>query len=170
MIGIYIILAVIAVAVTWKKGDWKNWREYYPTIIFFIMGDFAYNFMFYNKPLWHYTPPIFNHTLTDFLVAVVIFPCTILLYLSKYPAKLANQVLHVLKWVGIYSLSEWLLHTLGYISYYNGWNLLWTVLFLCIMFPLLRLHYQKPLIVWPVSMILAVVALYIFKIPYDALK
>jgi len=23
----------------WKWGDWKNWREYYPTILFFIIGD-----------------------------------------------------------------------------------------------------------------------------------
>lgn len=34
------------------SGGWKKWREFYPTILYVIIGDLAYNFVFYRYDLW----------------------------------------------------------------------------------------------------------------------
>lgn len=46
-----IILVLVFVIIAWKWGDWKNWKLYYPTILFMILGDFVYIFLTYKKPL-----------------------------------------------------------------------------------------------------------------------
>lgn len=46
-----IMMGAIFIITCWKWGDWKNWKLYYPTIQFLIIGDLKANFLLYNKPL-----------------------------------------------------------------------------------------------------------------------
>lgn len=164
------LTVIIIPFIVWKWGDWKNWNKYYSTILYFIIGDLVYNFLTYNSPLWKYEPSIMNSTLADLLIAVVVFPSTVLLFLPYLPGKLTKQIIHIAKWVAIYSAIEWIYYSLGFISYHNNWNIGWSILFYFIMFSLLWLHYKRPLWVWPISMALAFLTLYIFGIPFGGMR
>lgn len=160
-----IILIIMSMFICWKYGDWRNWKLYYPTITYLIIGDLAYNILTSRMPLWSYNIKLINNISTDFLVTAFIYPCTVIMLLTYYPKLIKKQVAYVLFWVFIYSLVEYIATISDSFLYSNGWNIGWTILFNCIMFPLLYLHYKRPLWVWPISMVLASIVLYIFKIP-----
>jgi len=165
-----IILIIISSFLGWKYGDWKNWKLYYPTILYMIIGDISCDILTYRWPLWSYNIMFLNHISTDLLVIIFLYPSTIILFLTYYPKLIKKQMAYILLWVFIYSLVEYISSVLDGFSYSNGWTLGWSILFNCIMFPLLYLHYKKPLWVWPISMALALLVLYIFKIPLDLLR
>jgi hypothetical protein len=57
---------MISVCLCYKYGDWKNWKKYHATILFFILGILVCDLLTYNKPLEtldividgiHITPP-----------------------------------------------------------------------------------------------------------------
>ena len=51
------IYASIWLGMLWKRGDWRNWKKYYSTILFFILGDFIYLYLLSDHfPMWRYQP------------------------------------------------------------------------------------------------------------------
>jgi hypothetical protein len=164
-----IILNILFILACWRWGDWKRWREFYPTILYFIIGDLAYNFIFYKNSFWEYRG-LYNHTFSDFLDAFVEFPCTVILYLTYYPKKYWKQACYILLWVCIYTLIELVSWKTSNFLYFNGWNIFWTIAFNCTMFTLLKLHYKRPIIVWPISAVFVVLTMIIFKVPFNSLK
>ena len=70
MLFIYVLLFLVA-AIKW--GDWRRWRDFYPTILFFIVGDLLKNFLLYNHWLWTYKETIVfenifrNHTIINIM-------------------------------------------------------------------------------------------------------
>lgn len=162
---VLIILIIISIFLCWKYGDWRNWKLYYPTIEYLIIGDLAYNILTTRMPLWSYNIKFINNISTDFLVTALIYPCTVIMFLTYYPKLMKKQVPYILFWVFIYSSAEYIASISGSFVYSNGWTIGWSILFNGIMFPLLYLHYKRPLWVWPISMALALIVLNIFKIP-----
>ncbi|WP_408607027.1 CBO0543 family protein [Anaeromicrobium sediminis] len=156
--------------VAFKWGDLKNWKLYYPTILYFAIGDLAYNFLTCNNPLWIYESPIFTHTFSDLLVLSIAFPSFVLVFLPHYPDGFMNQIIYIGICVFICSILEYISYSLGYFSYHNGWSIWWSAILYCIAFPLLILHYKKPLLVWPISIVLALGTLLLFDIPLKILK
>ena len=161
------ILLCLSVFVTWKWGDWRHWKEYYPTILYMILADLAYVILFFDKPLWQYESPIFTSNFVESLIAFVIFPCTCLLFLPIYlKVSKIKGLVFILFWVLLYTSVEFLSMRLGYFSYHYGWNIYWSFGFNCLMFPLLILHYKKPLWVWPPSFALAFLTIYLYDLQY----
>lgn len=150
-------------------GAWKNWGKYYSTILYVIIGDLAYNFVFYNFLLWEYKK-LASHTINDLLYVLIVFPCSIILFLTYYPSKLKKQILYVLVWSGFNTTVEFISSNMGYLSYHNGWNIVWSFGFYIIAFSLIRLHYKHPLIVWPISLGLAAMTVIIFGLPFHLIK
>lgn len=165
-----IAVSVIMAAAAWKFGDYKNWRIYYPTMLYFITGDFLYSLLTYKHPLWAFESPLLNTTFSDLLICFVFFPSTLLIFLPHFPKGLKKQVPYVLLWVFSYTFIEFISFKLGYFSYHNGWSIWWSLLFNCIMFPMLRLHHSKPLAAWPISFMIAAAFLIYFKVPISNLK
>jgi cobalamin synthase len=164
------LTALIVFFIAWKWGDWKNWKIYYPTILYFIIANLVSNLLTYNHPLWQYESSLVNRTLSDLLITVVVFPSTVLLFLPYFPNKITSQITYITKWVAVYSAVEWVYYSKGFLSYHNGWNIGWSILLNFIMFPLLWLHYRKPLWTWPISMLLAFLIVIIFGIPFNSMK
>lgn len=152
----HIMSGIIWAIITYKYGDWKHYRHYYPTILFFGFGDLLYNLLFHNNLLWLYIPKFsgLSHSLINLYYILVIFPCTILLYLPHYPKTFYAQIKYILFWIVLYSALEWFFYVNGAFGYQHGWNLWWSVLLNCFMFPLLKLHHEKPLIVVPIFILL----------------
>lgn len=128
-----------------------------------------YNFVFYNHTLWTFEGLV-NHTFSTVLIDSTIFPSTVILYLSHFPKKLWESILYVLIWILPYSLWESISGKLGLYKYEHGWNLMWSISFNVLLFTMVRFHYKKPLLAWPISFALFGIYMYIFKIPFSAIK
>ena len=165
-----IIASLFFLIAAWKWGDWHNWRKYYPTIIFFLLINYAYGYITYNYPLWQFESPLLKTTLCDIFVSIVAYPSTILLFLPHYPNTLYKRIFYILMWVTLYSILEFFSFKLGFFSYHNGWNMWWSVLFNGLMFPIFRLHHQNPLYAWSFTLILAVAILLFFNFPCSSMK
>jgi len=162
-IGLSIVIS-INIFICWKYADLKNWKLFYPTIIYLMMGNITYDFLTHDFPLWSYNIKYLSHYTTDFFVILFLHPCTILIFLTYYPKLIKKHVAYLL-WIVAYSFVEYITVAIGWFSYSNGWTMGWTILFNTIIFPLLYLHYKWPLLAWPISIVLACMFLYTFKIP-----
>jgi hypothetical protein len=118
--------------------------------------------------LWEYRK-LFTHTFSDYFDAFFVAPFTIILFLSRFPVKLVHQVLYTFCWACLYTLIEYLSNVCGFIAYDNGWNILWSFGVFGLMFPLLWLHYKKPLLAWPISLGLALATLAMFGVSLDSI-
>jgi hypothetical protein len=157
-IAIWAILA----AVRW--GDWKNFKQYYPTILYVICCDFLYKIFAVNSyHLWKLQEDfLLNHFSTFFMHVLITFPLSVFLYLSTYPTPVKKQVIHILKWVFIYIFVEWIAWKCGRISYYHGWNIWWSLFFDVIMFGMIRLHFVHYLWAIPLSIVFTFFFLIVF--------
>ncbi|WP_062353130.1 CBO0543 family protein [Bacillus kwashiorkori] len=145
---IYIIFAYIFV-------DWKRWREFYPTIQFYIICNLLYNFLFYQHTLWRYkavTVSWLNHTFIDITFTFFIVPVVLMMYLQHFPRNMSKKIIYVIIWVIYFSFIEFIFEKRGLFAYENGWNAWWSVIFNIVTFIVIRLHYRNPIIAFVVSL------------------
>jgi hypothetical protein len=83
MFHIGVALLAILCALIW--GDLKNWRLYYPTILFCVLGDAIHLLITYNFTLWKYESRLFPSILTNLLVTMTVFPSFCLIFLPRHP-------------------------------------------------------------------------------------
>lgn len=158
---------IFCLLLMWRFGDWKNYKKFYSTILFMIMGDLMYNLFTYQAPTWKYNPDflLLNHTIVNLWVMITVYPATVLIYLSHFPEKKGRQILYILFWVFLYGVIE----LVGYyifdaIDHFNGWNMGWSLLFDLILFIMLPIHHKRPLLAWGLSLIVIIVLLNIFNV------
>jgi hypothetical protein len=167
----YILINIFYMLAAFKWGDWRNWKLYYPTILFFIIGDFLYNFLLYKKSMWLFHDLILpNHTTITVLAMVISYSATVLIYLGRFPEGWGKRSVWFLLWVGLYSFAEYFNSKFGFISYHNGWNMWWSVLFTGIIFFILPIHHKRPLLAWLLSIIITVSLLSIFDVKISEMK
>ncbi|WP_280523562.1 CBO0543 family protein [Neobacillus soli] len=126
------------------KGEWRNLDKYYPTLLYFAVGNLAYEYIAHVKfHLWKMNGDgLFPEIIADFIALFLIVIPAILIYLSKYPKTPKERIIHIAKWILIFTIVEWVGGKyFNAINYENGWNIWWSFLFNLCMFPMLRLHY-----------------------------
>lgn len=158
-----VVIALISIFLCFKWGDWKNWRKYYPTILFYIITDINHMLLTSKKELW-LIHGFINDTLSDYFISLVIAPCIIILFLSNYPKHIAKQVIYMLLYVVIFAANEFIANKYNGIAYYNGWNFLWTIGVYAFIFILLILHHKQPHLAWLAYLMLTGIVLFSFKI------
>lgn len=161
---VFSIFAVVLTPICWKWGNWRNWKEYYSTILYLFIGSIVCDFLLYQHPLWAFNKLTEEYPFLKIFITAVLFPSTVILYLSHLPKSGKRMVLYIILWVAIYTVVELFAYLIGDFLYFNGWNIKYTLVFNLLMFPLITLHYKKPLYVWPISMILAFALILYFKI------
>jgi hypothetical protein len=157
----------------WKWGDWRNWQKYYPTILYFIMGDLLNNFVNFKRHFWFYHGNILpNHTIVSLLIMFVTYPATVLIYLGEFPKdSILKKVLWWGLWVFAYAGIEFINERyLNLISYDNGWNFGWSVLFNMFIFILLRVHQVKPVLAWAISIVYGLFLVTMFHLSFADMK
>ncbi len=162
-----VVFGLIFLLIGWRFGDWRNLEKYYPTILYFIIGDLLYNLLTYNDPMWKYNKDwIFsNHTLSNLWIMITVYPVTVIIYLFHFPKKKINQIFYILFWVILYVLWELVnIHVFGLIDHYNGWNIWWSFLFDIIIFVMLLIHHKRPLLAWGLSIIIIIFFLKLFDV------
>lgn len=175
---LHIILLIGFLFAGWKWGDWRNWRKYYPTILFFIIGDLLYNFLLYNHPMWQFNPTfdraiLPNHTLISLSVTFITFPVKVLIYLGHYPENKSKikQLIYIFAWIVSFTVFEYTAIKIWRgLSHYNGWNMLWTFFFYVVTFVLFRLHQYRPLLTWLFAFGIITFLLIYFKVPIEKMK
>lgn len=159
------LLTLFILGITFQWGDWRHWKQYYPTILFWALGNFIYLYLTINKPLWKFTT-IIPTPLADLLMTLVIFPCVALLFLPNFPKQsVIEKILYICLWVFIFSLIEWWAFEIRHFAYFNGWRLSYSVIFNLGMFTLLQIHYKDARWAWLISLVSAVFIMTYFKIP-----
>jgi hypothetical protein len=159
-ISLFIIFAV------WRFGDWRNWEKYHSVMLYFALGNLIYNFLTAGHFLWRLDADfISNHTLTEMLYTLIVFPATSLLFICNYPKGKMKVFLHYVYWISMYAGVELVMTLTGHIEYKYGWSLVWSVGFDCLMFPMLRLYYKRPLIAYLLSVPIGIFFLWYFDIP-----
>ncbi|MGV3463745.1 MAG: hypothetical protein ACO1OT_00445, partial [Heyndrickxia sp.] len=85
MIIVAIILSISWILVAMKYGD-RNWRKYYPSMLFSSLGNALYEILCYKYPLWKMEPNGLGYSMIPILLLTLIgMPLSIWVYLSKYP-------------------------------------------------------------------------------------
>lgn len=157
---------------TWRWGDWKNWKKYYSTILFLMLGSFYYIAIYHNYPLWRYEPlPPLNHILSNStLIALsinfIVFPCTTIIYLGNYPHG-KEKYLYVAMWIGLYILIETIMFFVHGITYHNGWNLAWSFVFNIVLFSTIRFHFLRPWLGWVSGLVFGLFFAFVFGFPIN---
>jgi len=160
-----LLLTIFVLTATWQWGDWKHWKQYYPTILFWALGNFIYLYLTVEKPLWKFNTFI-PTSLADILMSLLILPCSALLYLPYFPSKgIFKKLIYISLWVLLFSFIEWWALQINHFTYFNGWKFSYSVIFNLGMFPLLRIHYKKPHWAWLISLVSGGTFMLIFKIP-----
>ncbi|KOP81859.1 hypothetical protein LIS82_10065 [Cytobacillus solani] len=172
IIGILFLIA----SLFW--GDWKNWRKYYSTILFFIIGDLLYNFLLNHYLLWEYVPSfdkrwLPNHTFINLFAMLILYPSTVVMYLGNFPEgkSLLKKILYISLWVFIYFSKEVVnLLIFGHFSHSYDWNLLWSLCFDVIIFLILLIHYRYPRIAIVLSVIIIISFWKLFDVPISGMN
>ncbi|OIJ17238.1 hypothetical protein BKP37_01670 [Anaerobacillus alkalilacustris] len=169
----YLLLVVVVYLIFAKIFiDWKRWKEFYPTVQFYIICNLSYNFIFYNHTLWVYkavTLDWLNHTLIDLTFTFLIVPVVIMIFLQYYP-KGKKQILYIFVWVVYFSSIEWLFVKKGLFIFANGWNIWWSVIFNIITFIIVRIHYRNIKLAFAVAIPIIAILLLFFHPSINDLK
>lgn len=164
----HLALTLLMVVFVWWMGAWKEWQKYHTTMMYFALGNVTYNFLTANYFLWKMKPDFFpNHSLTEMAYTFIVFPATSLLFLYNYPTTTKKKFWHYIRWIGVFILVEWFFTTNDRMVYQHGWNLMWSAIFDVSMFPMLRLHYKRPLLAYGFSTVLCVFWIWMFKVPVN---
>lgn len=162
----HIFFTILCVLAAWKWGDRRNWKLYYPTILFVIAGHFIYESLSISKHLWLFESHLLGHTIPNFLIAFIVYPALTIIYLPHFPMVIfRDKLLYVSAWVLIISLSEYVSYSMGFFSYHNGWNIWWSVLFNCVWLPMVRIHHTKPIYGIIMAMTIGAIITSFFHIP-----
>ncbi|MBT2690688.1 hypothetical protein J7I93_21345 [Bacillus sp. ISL-47] len=163
----------------WKWGDWRNWRNYYPTLLFFILGDFLYLYLLSDHyPMWRYNPQGFDeqvhltNTHVTFSIMAVKYPATILIFLYRFPKNrsLFKKILYIAGWVLLYTVNEIIDIKLNLIKYSNGWSLKWSIFFNTTMFTILIVHHKRPVAAWILSILFIIFLWNQFNVPSSVFR
>ncbi|HLS08762.1 CBO0543 family protein [Lentibacillus sp.] len=162
---IFIIFLVILAA--WRWADWSRFQQFHATMLYIIAMNLLYFFFTFDYPLWTFESNIgIPERVLNLLHAFIVLPLTIIMFLSRFPDAIIHKLLYIAKWVLLYIVFEWGGYHLGAIEYHNGWSVTWSCLFVLVMFPMLRLHYTRPLIAYGLSIIIIAVLLTLFNVPW----
>lgn len=168
-----IIYAFIYIGAAWRWGDWRSWEKYYPTILFYIVGDLLYEFLLYdNFPLWKFQAfgldQAMELTHTEIIIPILLvkYPCTILIFLGNFPYRqTARKFCYIAFWVGLYTINELIDMQFNALSHHNGWSVLWSILFNFVMFSMFALHHKRPLYAWASSFVFILFLWNVFDVP-----
>jgi hypothetical protein len=169
-----LILTFLTIMLAWRFSDWRNWKKYYPSILFTIALNLVITLLTYNHSLWYFhgTLLLSNHVLADLWMKFFIYPPMILTYLSLYPFKerFSKQVGYIVIWTLIWGGIEGYYVLVELITHHYGWNMWWSFLIWVLMFSGIRLHHTRPLLTWFLCFLITVFMIIHFDIPITELK
>jgi len=153
----HIGIAMLSIFATWLWGDWRNWQKYQTTMLFIIMGNLLYNFLYADQLLWQMKPDLFmSYKSVELMYTFITLPLTTLVFLSNFPKEFNKQFLRILMFIAIYGCVELVMLRLDSIQYNRGWSYWSSIAWDSMMFPILALHFKKALISYLAALVVIV--------------
>ncbi|QDP41863.1 CBO0543 family protein [Radiobacillus deserti] len=160
-IHVIIIISIISFSIFY--GKWNRWKDFYPTMYYFSFFNLFYQYISYSiDKVWELKKPIFSLFITDVSYTFLAYPCLMVMFLGNYPSVTRHKFLFYLKYIVLSIGLEWVCNKYGYIQYYNGWSVWWTAFFYSTMYPMIRLHFKKPILALFISGLIIAFYLTIF--------
>jgi hypothetical protein len=169
---IAIIYSILWIAAAFKFAD-RNWHRYYPTLLFAALGNALYELICYKYQLWKMEANGLPVAMIPILLLILIgMPLSTWIYLSKYPygKGLFSQVMYIAYFSAFFILLEFVSVKGGAITYHHNWNLLWSLVFVIVMFIVLRIHYRRPLLGLIISVGFVAILCLIFDVTLNKMK
>lgn len=166
---VYSLLWIIA---SFKFAD-RNWKQYYPTLLYAALGNVTYELLCYRYQLWSMQPNGLPYSMIPILLlSFVGMPLSTWIYLSRYPSlkSVTLQGLYILMFSVLFVIMEYVSVKLGAITYRNGWNLTWSLAFVLVMFTMLRFHFKRPLHALILSVFITLTLCMIFDVNLSKMK
>ncbi|MDN3015742.1 hypothetical protein PH210_05910 [Paenibacillus sp. BSR1-1] len=163
-----LLLSAIFILACWRWANIKNWKQYYPTILYAVVLQLLYRFFVDGDYfLWKIEDDIFllNETFSFLIITFVIFPCSVFLFLSRYPKHWMKQILYLAGWGALSVMIETGMFLFERVTYHNGWNYWWSMAFDLTMYPMIRFHDVKPIPAWIVSFLMTAFYVIYFNVP-----
>ncbi|WP_088188117.1 CBO0543 family protein [Desulfosporosinus sp. FKA] len=167
-----LFIGIIYIMAAYKFNNFNDWKTYYSTIEFWLIGNLIALFITYNYPLWELTSPGEKITFNELIFCLFVLPLSGLIYLANYPEReiYLKRVCYIIFWILYFSVLELILGFFGYFKYSHGWNIAWSIIFNSWMFPLLWVHYKHPPWAWGLATVIGVSIIIYFRIPVSAMK
>jgi hypothetical protein len=139
-------IAAILLLIAILFSKWSRWKEYYPTLLFIAVCNLLYNYLVMGNHLWKFKSAIVPHEVMDIVYTFIINPSMTIVFLSHHPAKWWRNILYWTAWTIVFTGIEYIQFVTDCINYFNGWTIWWTIVFYVTMYPMLYLHYRKPIL------------------------
>jgi hypothetical protein len=169
---IAILYSFLWILAALKFAD-RNWLPYYPTLLFASLGNALYELICYKYQLWQMEPNGLPVAMIPICLLIFIgMPISTWIFLSKYPYSkgISSQVLYIAFFVTIYIILEYFSVKGGAITYHHNWNLLWSLLFVIVMFIIIRIHHRRPMFALILSTIFTGFLCIIFDVTFNKMK
>jgi len=163
-----LIFSTLFLTAAWRFGDWRNLRKYYPSILFLTLVSLVVFHLTDNYPLWKFHSSFLfpNRTIQELRLDFFVLPSICLLFLTFYRYKrIIQQFFYITFWVVLLSILEALLVKASIITYHNGWNIWWSVVFWFVTLPVIRLHHTRPIWAWLAALVLTILSIIYFEVP-----
>ncbi|GHI01458.1 CBO0543 family protein [Neobacillus kokaensis] len=169
---IAIVLSIVWIIAAIKYGD-REWRKYYPSMLFAALGNALYEILCYKYQMWQMEPNGLGYAIIPMLLLILVgMPLSTWVFLSKYPFNKSfyHKVIYLFIFIVLFIVLEFLSVKMGAITYHHGWHLGWSFLFVIVMFLVIRLHYTKPLLALIISLPFTIILCTIFEVTLDKMK
>ncbi|MEH7106999.1 CBO0543 family protein [Bacillus sp. JJ1764] len=167
-----IILSISWIIIALKYGD-RDWRKYYPSMLFAALGNALYEVLCFKYQLWKMEPNGLAYSMIPMLLLILIgMPLSTWVFLSRYPYEqsIFKKGIYVSFFIFLFIILEFVSIKLGAITYHHGWNLGWSFLFVIVMFLIIRLHFTRPITAIICSIPFALLLCIIFDVTLNKMK
>jgi hypothetical protein len=169
---IALIYSVLWIIAAFKFAN-RNWKHYYPSMLFASLGNALYEVVCYKYQLWQMEANGMPAAMIPILLLILIgMPLSTWVYLSKYPfgKGIYSQVLYIAFFTVAFILLEYIAIKGGSITYHHQWNLLWSLIFVIVMFVIIRIHFLRPFIALIISVLFVIFLCTVFDVTLDKMK
>lgn len=158
-----VVLSVVLLSIQTKS--YKNITKYYKNFTYASLFNLLYYVLCRRKLMWSFTPFGIHWKLIRIGQTLIVIPLLVLSFLTNSPKSVLKQIRHLLKWVILTTLVEFLFHKQKLIMYKHGWNIYWSGTVYLLMFSFSKMYSIRPKLTWFLSLFSIAIYVKLFKIP-----
>lgn len=167
---IIVLYSLLFLATFLLTKSYRYFGRYYSTTLYVSFISLVYVTICNTYKMWAFpTWWIFTNEASELLQAVILFPCTTVIFLRYFPRNKWFAALYFLFFVALYVVMEWLMVISGEINYEHRWNLGWSTVVVALMCFMIKLHEHNRILTWLLTVVVMAFFVIWFKVPLLAL-
>lgn len=146
----HIVMVMVLLLLNINFKTWKKIPENSSTLVFVIVVNLVYYFICQKKLLWEFQTNDLSLNKVRLIQIFLATPLIANLFLSGIPSQSSKmKSLYLLKYICASTIFEWFANKkIKLITFYNGWNVKWSVTVYLQMYVLSFLHTKNPFFTW----------------------